>query len=431
MKKVILVLLMVLGLVSFAEAKVAIVRQALRSGTGTQDFTVNGFGVPTAALFFMNAGLTDGTLIEKLMHSVGCTDGTRQYTIANHDQDNVATTSSDNWLSSAAVVIAEIETTGNVEGLASFSAWVQDGVTINVSDAFTAAHFVTVVLFNQTVGAYCSIASLNATQDGTTDVTAPGFTPDVVFGFHRSNNAAVDAKDVDAHLGFGIAINDGSDTQFSYAFSANDGQAVTTDIDQRVGTNRIAVAVNSAGTFTYSVEVDAFDGSGFTLITRDAVSPSVSFLCYLALKYAPGFQQALAQLDSPTGTGTQSVTFPGFKPQFALTVVNNVTTVDSDLTTTGIFGFSLMTQNTQMSVGMWDEDNITLGVSNVGTISDDQAINVLDQAQASYFVATLTGFTSTGWDWSFSTTQAAARQWISYALRFKQEGSSNVYRFFR
>lgn len=427
---IIALIINLLCFISSVDAHVAIVRAALRAGTGTQDFTVAGFGTPTAALFIMSGALTDSTVSERFVFSFGCTDGTRQYVVANHDQDNVATTSADSWLSSSNVVLAEIETTGNVEGTADFSAWITDGVRLNVSDAFTAQHLVTVVLINQTVGVYCSIATLNTAQDGTVVVTDPNFTPDVVFGFHRSNASAVNAKDVDAHFGLGIGINDGNDTQMSYHWSANDQQAVTTDIDQRVSSTKIGTAASGAGATTYSIEIDAFSATGFTLITRDAVSPANSFLAYLAIKWGAGFQQALAIIDTPTATGNQSITFPGFRPHFAFTIMTDVESADVDDTNSETFGISVMTQNMQFSTSIFDDDGVTLGVSNVGSISDNQAVKMVDVSQALLFDATLTGFTATGWDWNFAVTPASIRKWIVYTMKFPR-GSSNVYQMFK
>src|SRR5262245_23934069 len=61
------------------DIKTAVTRATTRSGTGTQDFTVSGFGTPKAALIIAQLADTDGTPIADAYLCVGAVDGTRQW----------------------------------------------------------------------------------------------------------------------------------------------------------------------------------------------------------------------------------------------------------------------------------------------------------------------------------------------------------------
>ena len=73
----------------------AVTRAALRTTTGTQDFTVTGFGTPKCAIFFVTSAVTDATEAAGLNWSMGATDGTNQWTVCCRADDNNATADTD------------------------------------------------------------------------------------------------------------------------------------------------------------------------------------------------------------------------------------------------------------------------------------------------------------------------------------------------
>ena len=62
-------------------ASIAVVRNNLITAATTQDFTVAGFGTPTAALLLLNGGVTDGT-VSVNEWSIGCVDGADHWVVA-------------------------------------------------------------------------------------------------------------------------------------------------------------------------------------------------------------------------------------------------------------------------------------------------------------------------------------------------------------
>ena len=390
---------------------IRVTRSAINTSTGTQDFTVSGFGTPKAAMFILTSAVTDGTEAAHAYLSVGATDGTRQWCIHTNAEDAQTTTDhAVDHTNSACVEFTNVGDSATIDGSASFSAWITDGVRINWDNAPGTAYLLTVVLFGGS-----DLSAYAGGEDPTfleIDVTAPGFEPDIVFvtGHGRVPNGA----HVNWHHSLGAAHNGVSVTERSQgAFSWN-GQT-STIAGQVQSTSFSGVEMYESPTaIQYGIDIDTFDANGFSL-TPNGVNALGDRWNYLALKFA-NHTSWVGSVDSPTSTGDAAKTGVGFKPQFVMMFESALTAEDSVDVTGNIIatGISTITASEAYCNAVTLEDAAT--TSNCGSVSDDQAVNFkLDDGTQSH-TGTFVSMDSDGFTINYSAANGTTRKWWAWAV---------------
>lgn len=272
--------------------------------------------------------------------SIGFYDGTTQVYATCFSEDNVASTDTYRNQNTGSVIRTLTETgSTRLQATASF---ISGGVRLN---------FTTVPAF--TIRGYCimfcgtdlsaSVGSL-ALGTGTSalNVTTPGATSDIVFFTNAGTNNTTTVS-ADAHLGFGIAVNDGSATQKCFARAevdnaANAGPAVI------IYDNRCMAKHNASSAAVVYDLTYATHASGFS-VTPSASSGSNN-LHWLELRLAKNHKFKLIDIDTPTVTGTVGYTGLGAKPQAAITVATSQVarnTAELDSINTESWGIGAMT----------------------------------------------------------------------------------------
>lgn len=404
------------SLAAFADVRVRVLRQAGTTSTGNQDFTVAGVGTPKGFLLVVTNAITDGTAADSAVFSVSAGDCSAYWTVHKQDVDALTTTATRKRATTASAPQMFTATTGSL-GWEGTPSCIPDGIRLNITTALPAAWLVHVVLFGGTdVSAKAGTFASNATIDGTTTVSDVGFLPqDIVVtstGLSTFNNTSSSG----ANVGIGIA-------------NATSQGATAQGVANAVTTTSYTAGVHSAwagvvianGDFPgVSVLLGTFTGTGFVATTKEANS-SVSF-GYLALSYNGKVRSWNGQVNAPAGTGVASYTGPGWTPQFALLLPTGVATAnvvsnDVDNATiddnAGVHGVSLLDQTKQYSVSLSGDDAAT--TSDAKAMSTAQAVKVMDATGATRWLATLSGFTATGFDLDFTTTSGTAA-WRGWAI---------------
>ena len=397
----------------------AVTRTTTGTGTGNLDITRTDFGTPNAALVLFTGSTADGTAATHRRWGIGCADGTNQWVITTASEDGLTGATDAYRRQTTTQLLISLDMTGAVEGEAAFSAWITDGIRLNITDAFPSSYFVTALLFRGVSNFKCDTFITADAVDGTTDVTTIGFQADFLWLASITDDSD-DVSEISATLSMGMVLGNG--TQRAFGMNDNDAQA-TTDLDGIYNTHGITFQSTGGGA-AGAVEIGSFDSSGFTATTRLAVNPaqcgSGCKVYVAAFKWPGGFTHALAQNSSPTGTGTQSVTFPAFQPDLGVAFLNYVGsgtsagTVDASDVDSG--GVSVLTTDAQFC-NVWMADD-GAGVSDTHSLSDNQAVLLPDGGNSGGFAGTFSGFTANGWDWSFSAVSGDAKRWILYALQF-------------
>lgn len=379
------------------------VRVALNTSTGTQDITIPGFGTPKAAIFIYDIPTSNDTITITSRNSKGYTDGTNQcvagvVSIGNQGTSNTARMTRNDR------VISQVTSVGE-SASASFDSWITDGVRINISDAPSVASFVTVTLINGTdvTDAHAEFsASLTSTSN---NITTLGFEPDIVFIDSIGSSASSAVVGAHAIISSGIAINDGTDKNFSVMNFDEDNQA-TSDTGQ-LTSSTYCTGQFFNGTMQWGGAIENYDADGFNINTN--ASPGNDRVIFLALKFSNSPMISASIEDSPTATGSHSFGSAPSIPSYLYMITANNTILETAENGLGISNFVGDSTN-QYTQGWSSRDANTTTL--VNSISKSGGLTQLFNG-SKQFDSTFTSFTATGADFNFTTTDSTARKWIS------------------
>lgn len=386
----------------------AVVQQTTRVTTGTQDFTSSGFGTPLGAIFLVSAGTALGTAVDHALCGIGVTDGTRQWSLAFRDHD-AQTTTVCHTRGNATDCFQMVNEAGTVILKAQFSAWITDGIRVNVSTTNGTAYYVTCILLggSDITGVYCNTAIGNATADSSTTVNTVGFTTSWMLGVGKhSGNAWDDTSDGTLMVSIGLCVNDGSATQMNQAFLDVGGQT-TTNVRSRLSLSRFLRDLNG----TAEIEIQNFTSSGFDATTRVA-SEAIHFgyLCVAQTK-----QAKLMQFDTPTATGNADVSGIGFRPQAAFILPSGVTATNSTVTdgNAEVGGIGFCNETAAGCISYTSDDGVT--TTNVECLTSSNPINLRKDA-ALFMRASTPVFGSGTLTLNYDTTSGTARKFVGLFL---------------
>jgi len=287
---------------TFADVKIEVIRAAANTSTGTQGFTYTGFGTPKAALFIVTEGTQNGLAIHSAVFCMGATDGTRQRSACISSEHSVTTSDTYNRAMNDQTIFILNPTDGTVEGEADFDSWITDGIRIDWTNA-PSARLVTVVLFGgSNLTAYVNDFTSSSTEDGTTDVTDPGFEPDQLITF-GTRSAINDTSNSEGDFTLGIVDNGTTVKQYSTNISFRDAQGSSSM--HAVYTDNYALW-NVTTSLQGAIEIGSFDSDGFTSTTRTAADGNTAI--YLALNYDGAVDHWAGPIDSAGSTGDESYT---------------------------------------------------------------------------------------------------------------------------
>jgi len=393
-----------------------VIRVACNTSSGTQNITGDvGALTPKAALFILSAGITDGTAAADAFLSFGFADGTNRYCIGFHDSDNLATTSTKHWYENDEV-IQVYDGSDTLICEADFTSWLTDGVQINWATAPGSAYLLTVILFaGSDLSAHVNYAQISATVDTPTDVTDPGFEPDVVIAITSGQLWPAQTGD-NAEFSLGFVHNDGASgiTQRSANWMLRDGLA-TTDVKSYVEDSGGAQQCSWFGNAqTLYVDFEDFDSGGFSITPRTAGGNRR--IAYLALSMGGAVSSWVGTYSTPTSTGSDSETGPAFTPQAVLALGTMMESFDS-FDATALSGARMVAAwdaNDQYAVSANCEDNVA--TSNTQSLSDDVAIELPDDDGAAGLTASFTSFDANGWTLNYSAVEATAKLFLALAI---------------
>jgi hypothetical protein len=391
----------------------ALAQAAMRTTTGTQDFTVAGFGTPKCAMFFASYGTANGTTVDEGMELIGFTDGTNHRGFSWISDDGPAASDTGRLASSTDPILTG--TPAHVlDGTASFSTWITDGVRINwATDPPPSAYLLNVLLIGGAGVSNCFVGdvTMDLTVGNSVDVTAPGFQPEFVFFVTDANNSG-------GRQYRGMVVNDGASppTQRSINKSESDAAnptSLTTSFD-----------TNSVFSFHLSpfpeAEVNSFDASGFSVTTRVGIPAAAYVLKYMAVGLT-GLSASLVTSASPTGNGDHTITGAGFTPQFALILHSSMAAVNTLYSddNTEVTGISAITSASSLCSSTASDDNVT--PANVESLTSNVA-TCLRKDAANFMTATHSAWTSDGETQNYTVANGTARQ---RAVLFVQAGASS------
>ncbi len=388
---------------SAAGSMIRMVQATLRATTGTQDFTVAGFGTCVAALFIMSTATTIGLPRNNLMASVGAADGTNQWVCTGTHTHNVSIGTSDRRGATDEVLMF-INSSGSVVQEANFDSFITDGVRINlaVTDGFTRA--VTVYLIGGGATAACGTGALGGS--GATVTFAPGIESDVLIIAHMTLHAIDDTVKDASSFGLGYGTWDGATILQSSFIGIN---ANTTEGDPRAQvTDDTIVAFHDTRQATLgNITTTEFD---LTSSADDLTGADIGFLS-INIGAATAWTGILT---SPTTTGEHAFTGVGFTPKFGMittTMLTDLDVVEVDAKA-GAYGLGGFVSTSEEFSNSWADEDNSATIDAQGN-ADTKSINMDEHDGTDAYEANFVAFTNDGVTLDFTVANSTARLWPS------------------
>lgn len=403
----------------------------LASGaTGTADFTVTDFGTVAGAIVYTNRASTtnDPAIAEgdTTWICAGFWDGTTQACYAHHSEDGLTgAVNTDCWNIYSSNKIAFWT---NNSGTAQFAATIENitnGVRITTDTSDGEAHKCMVILIPDNGVSNIDARVLDRSgidANGVVEVTDMGFEGDLAFVL-GGRCTANETPTVDFCHSFGVAANDGADTNMCMHLIEDDGRdlGTLTTYLSNVSSDTHCAMNNSSGGLRWGVQITAWDASGFTTRAWDEyVAPLTTNntlaedLLVLTIKFngTPDFD--VYQATAPATTGDWAQTAPGFEPAFGLVfgtegVVDNTS---GDATNAESFSVMPFDGTTMRSFGYCSGDNLSTVTTSAYSLSGwRQVENAGVPGTDDTFVGTFSSFDANGFTMNFSAVPGSSDLW--------------------
>lgn len=404
---------------------VALMRGAVidgATGGATQDFTISGFGTPKAALFIVTARASSAGSTAPKNLAVGFTDGTNHRGIGALSRDAQANSDTRSQAYDNTVLRFLLADGSDNDAILTFNSWITDGIRLNLSRAFDAACRIQVILFGGAdLSAAVGTATPNATSGADVAVSV-GFEPDLLFCI-SDNGAFNETIDTGAMLNcFALAVNDQPGaTVRSMTMRHTDNQANASPT-MVFGDTDLAVFHSGENTpltilaGTALAGSDPFTATGFNIKSLAHASGTTGpTLGYLAIKLG-GVPFSLDTYATPTTTGNQAYTAPGFRVKSAFGFLSVITGTWGSLneqsgSQAGAMGFCFLDESQDASLTLYDEDNAA--TMNTSSRWDDAPLHIREHTDTtSQYTATVQSRDENGITFNFSVAPASAMRFV-------------------
>ena len=396
-----------------ADVKWSVARAAIRTDTGLQSWSVSGIGTPIAAIFIPTLCVTDSTAVASVSIGWGVTDGTGNFGIAVSDEDNVGDTNTNRGISSTKCLYALVGA-GTLAYEGDFDSFSEDTVTVDITTNTSGiAAFVTVILISGADVAEVGVGTYLNSNGGNT-YTGLGFTsaPHLALLCNRADAATSGiATQASLHMG---AVHFGGN-QAGSTWGSNDN--VTAQSAHQETFAAAAEASSQGQSITSATQWEAFldaaTSDGWD-VNINAGTPNGDLSVYIAFVFTndPGIQVFSDTL--PTSATTFDYSGASFTPGFLYGVQTENTAFDTYSGTAASSAILTADATNQFCNAISVDD--AADPTDSRTISGATLYDSLNNGSTESYVATLTGFTSDGYDASFSVAQPGASPHVMWGL---------------
>lgn len=356
----------------------------------TKDFTSAGFGTPTGALILVTNANSSSNPQVNAAFTIAFWDGTNLRSSAFYSGSVLDISATARAMSTTTI---DCKFTTNTYFAQYTVSNITDGIRLTMSyDNTGVERYATVVLFGGSADVDVFTFTPHGTQNSSASKTGLAYRPSLVF--FAGCGGASGVNEAAGMLSYGVVVDDGSNTQRAVLVGSVDN-VDTSVTNRRLETNSVGGQLyNDALTWTGEV---AITNDGFDMTTRDGASGGDDLYCMAV--GLDGQDAWLGTLTTPTSTGNNSITAPGFMPALALLSSVAVAIDTSEAGNQFNVGATDGIQTRHLSVR--DEDN--QGTTDTDSEMGAGLVQMRSTADGSDTVlATLVSFDATGRTYTYS-----------------------------
>lgn len=381
--------------------------------TGNQTIPLLGLSrAPKAVKFMLTLGTVNGTAVDGAVLGIGAATAFAQFAMSVRSQNGVSTSDTGRRATDAACVLIQSNSSNSADGQASFVSMSATEVVINWTNAPAAAYLMTVVAYD-CEDAYITTTTL-PTSTGTPITITTGFEFDGLFV--ASILRSVPGGGGDAKFSYGMASYDGTTVSQRGMLWAADSAASPTAAGAQCRIGLIGGEVNdTTGVLIRGIQIDTVTATGFNVTANTTGFAANTYASFLALRFATARVYVSGDA-SPTITGNQSNSSPGFQPAFIEAIATLVTTSDTAAADaqTDARAICVSDGSRSYSYAFADQDN--QATSDTQSLTDNVFLNMPQDTSTTGLKATLSSFNSNGYTLNFSIVLASVRRLIIFLL---------------
>jgi len=396
-------------------AKYGLVRAAVNTSTGTQEFRDSNMDeTPNCAIFIISGATANDTAVDEARIGVGATDGTNQFALSSQTEHNQTTSDSDRRARDDSCIMVLAVGSVNGDGRSSFSSWLSDtgsgaGVEINHDVAYSSGFLLTVLLFkfeNVQVGNFAEPSS------GTPEDVSTSFESNIFITFGMAGS--VPGNNPHFNMAAGITVDDSGIVKRALGTRDRDGVNPSQAGGYISNANSHIVYNNTSNAVARSYSVTSFDATSVE-VSNDSGTPTTQEIGYIAIRSLDDFK--LIDLAAATSTGNDAITGVGFQPEFGfgvqsrLDLFNTVRTGDR----AGTFALGAFTENDEYCTCVAFQDAVS--PTNTESYTDDNHSSIKGADGTKEFEASIVSLDSDGWTRNVATAESSATQnfWLVLA----------------
>lgn len=383
----------------------SVVSVAMNTGTGSQAITIDCQGkTPKAVAIFATRGTALGTPVGGAMLSTGWSDGTNTRCAANMAEDGAAVASYDTGKSLPAIdgiIVRILATTSEAtDGEASLTSFGADTVTINVSDAPTAAVLLEVWAFwGDDLLATAGTVTIAAGAGASATVSGLAFRPRVALAFTAVGGFNTSSANARGSMGAAVLNTDGTvQGQFHDTFFERETPTVSTFPGGGIRDDSVASRITVTALGVLSEEgryaVTAGTADGFTVQnTSGATGVTIGFLALYTRNLRAWAGIPTMDTEAP---GDKSITGIGFRSQCLFAVGGFYTGKNAYVQdgTSEHFCYGVVAASVQRSVA-W-QIQTSVGTSDDRSGMESKLIAVIDDGGTYEWSASWSAWTNDG-----------------------------------
>lgn len=395
---------------------------ALPTGAGTIDITPDAIGsqVPHGAFLWGTRSAATGTASEDASFFLGALSGAgEEWTMASVSEDASASADETQTFRTDNHTVILNASGSRVDGLLATSTFIAGGVRSTINNSFGSAWIINALVLAGSGSAVAGVTTLNTTEDGSVDITTLGSRPTVCFFGNIKQVSAVATPGPYHHMGIGVIVDDGNDTQRAMAQSEDDAAPSGAPV-MHMAHDRVALSIDETnGAVEWAVEAEIIS-TGVRLYSRGGSPGATDEIGYF-MADLDGLVAWLDTVDSPTSTGDyytppQADPGMGLVPELSMLFMSFVQTTGTAVTgaDAGAFAIGAATESLQGVSSIAIED--AAPTTDTQCLFDIRPVNVPTDEGGTGFVGDFTDFNDNRVRYNFSNVDGTARKWFALGI---------------
>lgn len=389
------------------------------TSTGTQDYTITGFGTPKGALGILSYAedFADNDPEDQLSISFGISDGSSESCTSGRSRDNQGLSSTiSSFTSKLFFLLDEVNAVSLIEG--NIDSFITDGIRINWTKVDSVSRTFTLYMMNpaffKNVKAYQETSTKS--HNTTTAFTGLGGEPDMVVGVHSSWNLSPGAEN---RAAWGFALNNASTEYLNTAIYDRNNLGFT-DVTRVMGTQELVghVVPFSGVRKEWWTKINSWDVDGFTALFQTAAGSGTTqgHFGFLACEFQDNMKAKIDTESCPASTGNTAFTGYGGKPTTLFGFASSLPAIDtvyadSNSNSMSWYHTEGLGIDNDVSYGFNSQDNVDISETNSPVTDDEVKVwsPITGSPPSTVYKMDLTSFDTDGFTFNFTTVNSGKK----------------------